>query len=41
MSNKVFIDTLFVVALMNQRDAYHAKASELTELYDGQPSAIV
>lgn len=37
MSNKVFVDTLFVVALINQRDAYHAKASELADLYDGQP----
>lgn len=37
MSNKVFVDTLFVVALINQRDAYHAKASELAYLYDGKP----
>lgn len=36
MSNKVFVDTLFVVALINQRDAYHAKASGLADLYEGQ-----
>jgi hypothetical protein len=37
MSNKVFVDTLFVVALINQRDAYHTKASEAAELYEGHP----
>ena len=37
MSERVFIDTLFVVALINQRDVYHTKASELADLYDGQP----
>ncbi len=37
MPSKVFVDTLFVVALINQRDTYHARASELADLYDGQP----
>lgn len=37
MSSKVFVDTLFVIALINQRDAYHAKASELADVYDGKP----
>lgn len=37
MPNKVFVDTLFVIALINQRDAYHARASELADLYDGEP----
>ena len=37
MSDRVFVDTLFIVALINQRDAYHAQASELAKLYDGQP----
>lgn len=37
MSDRVFVDTLFVIALINQRDAYHARASELADLYDGQP----
>lgn len=35
MSNRVFIDTLFVVALINQRDAYHDKAAKLADEYEG------
>ena len=35
--SKVFIDTLFVIALVNQRDQYHQRASELAEKYDGHP----
>ena len=35
--NKVFVDTLFVVALINERDAYHARAAELADLCDGRP----
>jgi predicted nucleic acid-binding protein len=37
VSDRVFVDTLFVVALINQRDEYHAKASELADLYEKQP----
>lgn len=40
MSNKVFIDTLFVVALINQRDAYHDKAAQLADTYEGKPVLI-
>jgi hypothetical protein len=29
--------TLFVIALLNRRDQYHAQADEMAELYDGQP----
>jgi len=36
VSNKVFIDTLFVVALINQRDAYHDKATELANEYEDE-----
>lgn len=36
MSKTVFIDTLFVVALINQRDQYHARAAELAERYEGE-----
>lgn len=32
-----FLDTLFVVALANRRDRYHAQALEFADLYDGQP----
>ncbi len=34
---QTFIDTLFVVALINRRDTYNAQAVELASLYDGQP----
>lgn len=34
MSSKIFVDTLFIVALINQRDAYHAKALEIADLYE-------
>ena len=37
MSNKVFIDTQFVIALINQRDENHKQASELAEKYENQP----
>jgi predicted nucleic acid-binding protein len=32
----VFIDTLYVVALINQRDQFHARAEELAEQFEGQ-----
>ena len=35
--NRVFIDTSFVVALVNEKDQNHARASELSETLDGQP----
>lgn len=35
MSNKIFVDTLFVVALINQRDQYHQKAYDLAEKFEG------
>jgi hypothetical protein len=37
VSDRIFVDTLFIVALINQRDEYHAKASELADLYEKQP----
>ena len=37
MSNRIFIDTLFVIALINQRDEHHKEASELAEKYENQP----
>lgn len=36
MSSKIFVDTLFVVALINRRDAYHTRASQVADLYEGQ-----
>jgi uncharacterized protein len=32
--NRIFIDTLFVIALINPRDQYHAKATELATKYE-------
>jgi hypothetical protein len=33
---KTFIDTLFVIALVNQRDQYHGQAAELAVSYEAQ-----
>jgi uncharacterized protein len=35
--NKIFVDTLFVVALINQRDQYHQLASELADSLETHP----
>jgi len=35
--NRLFIDTLFVVALINPWDQYHKSASKLAEKYEGYP----
>ena len=34
--NKIFVDTLFVVALINQRDQYHQRAYELADSLETQ-----
>lgn len=34
---KIFIDTLYVVALTNRRDQYHSRARELVKNYVGYP----
>jgi predicted nucleic acid-binding protein len=36
VSARTFIDTLFVVALINQRDQHHQRAVELAEGYEGR-----
>lgn len=33
----IFVDTSFIVALINERDQYHEPAVELADRYDGQP----
>jgi predicted nucleic acid-binding protein len=38
--NRIFIDTLFVVALINPRDQYHAKATELAAKYENYPFLV-
>lgn len=35
--NRIFVDTLFVIALVNQRDQYHQRALELADTYEGHP----
>lgn len=40
MANRIFVDTLFVVALINRRDQYHEQASTLAEQFDGRPLLI-
>ena len=40
VSSQIFLDTLFVVALINPRDQYHAKASELAAKYESHPLLV-
>jgi len=40
VSNRIFVDTLFVVALINQRDQYHQQASELADQFEGHPLLV-
>ncbi|RMD86426.1 MAG: PIN domain-containing protein [Calditrichaeota bacterium] len=34
MGNRIFIDTMYVVALVNENDEYHKRATELSEKYE-------
>ena len=34
MPNRIFIHTLFIIALINPRDQYHAKATEIAAKYE-------
>ncbi|MGH7169240.1 MAG: type II toxin-antitoxin system VapC family toxin [Gemmataceae bacterium] len=36
MKARTFLDTLFVIALINQRDQYHERAAELAARYEGE-----
>ncbi|MDQ3131124.1 MAG: PIN domain-containing protein [Acidobacteriota bacterium] len=40
MLKKTFVDTFYIVALINERDEYHTKANELVEFYDKQPLLV-
>lgn len=40
MSSRVFVDTLFVIALINKRDQYHERAAELADQLEGQPLLV-
>lgn len=37
MPNRIFVDTVFVIALINRRDQYHQQASELADQFEGYP----
>ena len=37
MPSRIFVDTVFVIALINQRDQYHQQASELADRFAGYP----
>ncbi len=37
MTDRLFIDTLFIVALVNRRDQYHRQALDLADQYDEWP----
>jgi uncharacterized protein len=36
----IFVDTSFIVALINERDQYHIQASQLADQFDGQPLVV-
>jgi len=38
--NRIFIDTLFVIALINPRDQYHARAIEVASKYESHPFLV-
>jgi hypothetical protein len=37
MPNRIFLDTSFVVALVNDRDQYHEEAESLSYRFEGSP----
>lgn len=40
MLDKLFVDTLFVIALINNRDQYHQQVLEASERFEGYPLLI-
>lgn len=34
---ETFVDSSFIIAVVNRRDQYHAEALNLTDVYDGEP----
>ena len=40
MSSRIFVDTLFVIALINRRDQHHQQAVERAEQFDGHPLLV-
>ena len=40
MKSKVFLDTVYILALTNRRDQYHLQASSLVSQYAGYPMLV-
>ena len=40
MPSRIFVDTAFVIALINRRDQYHHQASELADRFEGYPLLV-
>lgn len=40
MAEQVFVDTAYVLALINERDQYHDRAQELADFFEGQELVI-
>ena len=40
MPNRIFINTLFVMALINRRDHYHQQVLDLAEQFEGAPLLV-
>jgi len=38
--SRIFVDTAFVIALINRRDQYHHQASELADRFEGYPLLV-
>jgi predicted nucleic acid-binding protein len=37
---RVFVDTVFLIALVNRKDRYHEQAGELADEFDGYPLLV-
>jgi uncharacterized protein len=40
VADKIFVDTAYVLALVNEHDQFHERAQELADLYEGQQLLI-
>ena len=38
--NRIFVDTSYIIALINERDDYHHQALDIADVYDGYPLVI-